>query len=53
MNHQGHVFTMLHNMAALQAFCKHIGSVRKRVSRPLDLHRLCIFAVECERELVC
>ena len=37
LNHQGHVFTMLHNMAALQAFCKHIGSVRKRVSRPFHL----------------
>lgn len=34
MNHQGHVFTMLHNMAALQAFCKHIGSVRKRTVMP-------------------
>jgi len=34
LNHQGHVFTMLHNMAALQAFCKHIGSVRKRAVMP-------------------
>ena len=34
LSHQGHVFTMLHNMAALQAFCKHIGSVRKQASDP-------------------
>lgn len=34
LSHQGHVFTMLHNMAALQAFCKHIGSVRKQAVMP-------------------
>ena len=33
-SHQGRVFTMLHNAAALAAFCKHIGKVRKSPVSP-------------------
>uniref|UniRef100_A0A7S0DZK8 Uncharacterized protein n=1 Tax=Hanusia phi TaxID=3032 RepID=A0A7S0DZK8_9CRYP len=32
--HQARVFTMLHNMAALAAFCQHIGRVKKQKVMP-------------------
>ena len=47
LSHQGHVFTMLHNMAALQAFCKHIGSVRKQALSVCRCVRLCVCVCVC------